>query len=362
MRSTAKGPAKIGSLQRDLLIREARWPRRYGKKLGWWFCVAFMVGLGPLHGDDLGPKPGPFRLPNPQKIPLNGPVHFQARNIIFHVMDDVHLDVKSVDALLLPSSLSEPVTLDDPNSMKVRMQSGDTSISAEDMSTLLNKYALPRSNLPLRDVKVTFEDGEAHFTGKVHKLIDLPFSASATVGVTAKGNFHLHFNNITAAGILHKKLLDFFGLSIADLAKRDQAHSFHIHGDDVDFPIHILFPAPYFTGYMSSATIVGDRMVQVFGVIKPFTPAPVPAEHYIYFRGGVMAFGRLSMQGVDLEMLNKDGDNEFEFSIQNIFRQVLAGYLKNLPDHGLVGYIASYRDPDTADPTTHASVKTAENR
>jgi hypothetical protein len=331
--------------------------------VGGWVCVAALIACqASLRGENPSGRPLLSRLPNPQKIPLNGPIHFQARNIIFHVMDGVHLDVNSVDALLLPASLNQPVRLDDPNSMKVRMQSGDTSISAEDMSTLLNTYALPRSNLPLRDVKVTFEDGEAHLTGKVHKLIDLPFSASATVGVTAKGNFHLHFNNITAAGILHKKLLDFFGLSIADLAKRDQAHSFHIHGDDVDFPIHILFPAPYFTGHLSSATIVGDRMVQIFGVVRPFTPAPIPAEHYLYFRGGVMAFGRLSMQGVDLELLNKDGDKEFEFSIQNIFRQVLPGYLKNLPDHGLVGYIASYHDPDSADATTHASLKTAENR
>ena len=305
----------------------------------------------------LGADGHPAKLPNPQNIPLNGPIHFQARNIVFHVMDGVHLDVQSVDALLVPSSMTQPVTLDDPNSMRVRMQSGETSISAEDMTTLLNKYALPRSDLPLRDVKVTFADGEAQLTGKVHKLIDLPFTASATVGVTAKGNFHLHFDKITAAGVLHKKLLDFFGLSIADLAKRGDGHSFHIHGDDVDFPIHILFPAPVFSGHLSSATIVGDRMVQVFGVVKPFAPAPIPAEHYLYFRGGVMAFGRLSMQGVDLEMLNKDADKEFEFSLQNVFLQVLAGYMKSLPDHGLVGYIESYHDSAHPDATSNASLQ-----
>ena len=77
----------------------------------------------------LGADGHPAKLPNPQNIPLNGPIHFQARNIVFHVMDGVHLDVQSVDALLVPSSMTQPVTLDDPNSMRVRMQSGETSIS-----------------------------------------------------------------------------------------------------------------------------------------------------------------------------------------------------------------------------------------
>ena len=328
--------------------RPAEGQKRPRRLSSWaWLLVASLTFL-PQASQAVDHAPGPSPLPNPQKIPLSGPIHFQARNIIFHMMRGVHLQVRSVDAVLLQSSPNEPVTLEDPTSMRVKLLSGDTSISAEDMTVLLNDYALPQSHLPIHSVQVTFDNGDVLISGKVHKLIDLPFSAAANIGVTPHGNVHLHFYKITAAGVLHKELLDFFGMSIADIAKHGDARSFYIHGNDVDFPIQVLFPAPSFMGRMTSASIQGDRLVQIFGVVKPFAPAPVPAEHYIYFRGGALAFGRLSMQGVDLELLDKDADKEFEFSLQNVFQQILPGYLKPQADHGMVGYIESYRDSEEA--------------
>ncbi len=295
------------------------------------------------------PRPSPlpttstsYRLPNPQQIPLTGAVHFQARSIVFHVMDGVHLNVNSVDALLEPTSTDEPVTLDDPESMKVQLLSAGATISAADMTTLLNHYALPESKLPIHSVEVSFQDNEVQITGKVHKVFEVPFKASATIGITPHGNFHLHFNKITVAGFLHKGVLDLLGLNIADLAKG--AENFHVHDDDVDFPLHILFPAPHFSGHLQSVGIEGDKLVQVFGKPEPFAPAPVPAQHYIYLRGGVLDFGRLSMHGVDLELLNKEADQTFELSLQNVFLQALPGYMKNLPDHGLVAYLGTYTD------------------
>ena len=86
----------------------------------------------------------------------------------------------------------------------------------------------------------------------------------------------------------------------------------------------------------------------MFGSPKSFKPAPVPAEHYIYFRGGVLDLGRLSMRGVDLEMLNKDGDKLFDFSMRDVFTQAMGGYLKNTPAHGLVAYVATFRDNESA--------------
>ncbi len=285
-------------------------------------------------------------LPNPARIPLTGPIHFQARAVTFHVMEGVHFSARQVDALLLPSRPGQPVVLDSPESMKIRLLSADTSISAESLTHLLNGYTLPQAHLPLREVVVTFEDGNVHISGKLHKLIDLPFTAQASLTVTSTGSLRLHFDKITAAGIVHKGLLDMLGLHVEDFAHPAGDQSIRVRKDDVYFPLHALFPAPHFNGRLTSASIVGDDLLQVYGNPKPFAPAPMPAEHYVYFRGGVMQFGRLTMQGVDLELLNCVADESFELSLRDLFQQALPGYLKNLPDRGMVAYVQSFHDPE----------------
>ncbi len=283
-------------------------------------------------------------LPNPAHIPLDGPIHFQARDIVYHVMAGVHLTIRSVDAVLLPTGGEQNVILDDPSSMKVELLSADTSISAVSMTKLLNDYTFPHAHLPMHGLELSFANGEVHFKGKVRKVIDVPFTATATLSVTSSGDMRLHFTNITAAGIFHKGLLDRLGLNISDLAGITNLKSFRVQGDDVYFPIYALFPAPKFAGRLRSAQVEDGSLIQTFGEPRPFAPAPVPAAHYVYFRGGVMQFCRLTMQGVDLELVNKGADEVFELSLRDIFEQTLPGYITNLPDRGMVAHIVSFRD------------------
>ena len=279
---------------------------------------------------------------NPEHIPLTGPTHLQAENVSFQVMDGVRIAVKSVDGLMLPTRTNRPISLDVPSSMRVQVLSAQTSISSEALTRLLNAYTLPHAQSSVRDLKIGFENGQLHVEGKVKKVLEVPFTADATVDLTRAGDVRIHFTNFTAAGFVHKKLLNWLGIHVDSVAKPGRSHSFQVVNDDMIFPMHTLFPAPHFVGRLSSAKIEGDQFVQVFGKPKSFAPAPLPSQHYIYFRGGVMQCGRMTMQGVDLELVNKDEGKPLIFSIEHNFAQVLPGTLRVTPTHGMIGYIASY--------------------
>ncbi len=279
---------------------------------------------------------------NPDNIPVTGPVRLQAENVSFQVMDGVRITVKSVDGLMLPTHADRPISLDVPTSLRVQVLSAQTSISSEALTRLLNDYTLPHAQSSVRDLKVDFEDGRIHVEGKVKKVLELPFSADGIIDLTSSGDVRIHFTNLTAVGFVHKKLLDWLGIHVDSVAKPARSHSFQVVDNDMIFPMHTLFPSPHFVGRLRSAKIEGDQLVQVFGNPRPFAPAPVPAQRYIYFRGGVLQCGRMMMQGVDLELLNKDQDKPLNFSFEHNFEQVLPGYLKNTPNHGMVAYIASY--------------------
>ena len=279
---------------------------------------------------------------NPEHIPITGPTHIQAENVSFQVVDGVRISVRSIDGLMIPTHPNRPVSLDVPTSMRVQVLSAQTSISVEALTRLLNNYTLPHAQSSVHDLKLDFVDGQVHVEGKLKKVFEVPFSAEASIGLTSAGDIRVHFTNFTAAGFVHKKLLDWLGIHVDTVAKPGRSHSFQVVDDDMIFPMYTLFPPPHFIGSLRSAKIEGDQFVQIFGDPQPFAPAPQPSEHYIYFRGGVMQCGRMTMQGVDLELVNKDEGEPLIFSIDHNFEQLLPGRLRVTPTHGMVAYIASY--------------------
>jgi hypothetical protein len=55
-----------------------------------------------------------------------------------------------------------------------------------------------------------------------------------------------------------------------------------------------------------------------------------------------MKFGKLTMDDVDLELVDKDPSNAFDFSLDHYQQQLNAGYSKSLPSLGLVVYMPDY--------------------
>ena len=74
--------------------------------------------------------------------------------------------------------------------------------------------------------------------------------------------------------------------------------------------------------------IQGDRVVLPFesGTARTLIP-PYKASSYLYHRGGVLRFGKLTMNDTDLEIVSESQVSPFEFSLleYNQFDPALGG-------------------------------------
>jgi hypothetical protein len=61
--------------------------------------------------------------------------------------------------------------------------------------------------------------------------------------------------------------------------------------------------------------------------------------NYIYFRGGTLRFGRLTMTDTDLQLVDGDSSDPFDFFPERYQRQLIAGYSKNAPPGGLITFM-----------------------
>ena len=269
--------------------------------------------------------------------------HIYMRNVIFWVMPNVAVHVAGLTGMIAPTSPNGTVSLDDQGSFSLEMQNARTSISSRDLTVLVNNYILPKAITPIRNLSMTLtHDQTISVKGTFRKLIDVPFTADANVQATPDGNMRMHLSNLRVAGVIHQDILDFLGLKVSNLAQPKRQQTFQIVGNDLIFPISQMFPPPHMEGKLQSVNIADNRLNLVFGTEQGQNPKlPVSAENYIYFKGGRMQFGRLTMTPVEMELVNLKAANSFEFALADYYKQLAAGYSKSLPDGGLLVHMAN---------------------
>jgi hypothetical protein len=269
-------------------------------------------------------------------------VRIEVRNGLFHVTDDVVLSVPRLDGWMIPKQ-GQVVSLDRKNSFTLRIISGETRLKASDLTALMNEYLLPHAKTPIKNLIVTFDGDMVAMKGELHKGVDVPFEGKGTVSIGDPSDIRVHFTQLKAAGVLHKGLLDALGIKLSKVAQPKKTNRFYIEGDDIILPIEALFPPPRISGTLTAVRIEGDSLVQVFG--DPggaLEDPPVAANEYIYFHGGRIQFGKLTMDDVDLELLNEKPAPQLDFSLDHYYAQLVNGYSKLLPNGELVVYMPGY--------------------
>jgi hypothetical protein len=63
----------------------------------------------------------------------------------------------------------------------------------------------------------------------------------------------------------------------------------------------------------------------------------------MYYRGGVLRFGRLTMTDADLLIVDADPSNPFDFFLDHYNDQLVAGYSKNTMSKALISVWPDYR-------------------
>jgi hypothetical protein len=268
------------------------------------------------------------------------PVQIEMRNVHLRIDQSIILEIRRLRGEMVPTSASEPVSFDDKNSFVTRIASAEIAMSTHSLSDLLNRYVFAYPDAPLKNLVVTAEKGRIKQKGTMHRGVDLPFEVNGHLDTTTDGQVRFHADKISSAHIPVKGLLHLFGEDLSKLVKLKEDRGITIEGDDILMDVDRLIPPPRIAGKVTNVRVEGDRIVQTFGSgpAKPLSP-PYKARNYIYHHGGVLRFGKLTMTDSDLEIVDQSSRTPFEFSLAEYNRQLVAGYSKNTPSHGLIVFM-----------------------
>lgn len=275
---------------------------------------------------------------------------FQMKNIDFHTEDTIVYRIRSLHGVLLRSNQATPPTFDDKRSFILKVDSGIVGLRTDTLADLMNNYAFAYPNASLKDFSVSTKENQIKLEGKMHKLAWVPFEIVGDLSATPEGKIRLHPTTIKVEGIPVKGLMHVFGVELDELIKTREERGVKIDDNDIIMDPERITPPPQIQGSVTAVQIDGDEVIQVFGpVSKSYGRATTSATAlhpkgagYMYYRGGTIRFGKLTMNNADLRIVDANPKDVFDFSIDHYNRQLVAGYSKSTLRYGLVTHMPDY--------------------
>jgi hypothetical protein len=313
--------------------------------------VLSLLGLALAACGDRAAAPAAAPFPNASaaeaRHPLRSGGKVRAEMKEVHLIADpsVTLEIRSLHGELVPTHKGEPPWFDDPSTFQVKIDRGEIAITPAGMSAIMNNYVFNYPGAPVGDIKIEIDGGRLKQTATLKRKIPVKTTIEGDLSVTPEGDIRLHPAKIKAEGLPVKGLLDLFDVELDEMIKTRESKGVRIVDNDFILDPEKLLPSPRMLGRVTAVRLERDRIVQIFGggaktaSLKPSFPEE---PHYIFFRGGELSFGKLTMHGADLQIIDKDPKDPFLFYLKHFDQQLVAGYSRTLSDKGLAAFVPDF--------------------
>jgi hypothetical protein len=280
----------------------------------------------------------------PPAVPAmdSAPTFIEMRNVNFHLGGDVVMRIRRLQGVM--RGRDGVVDFDDSKSFTTYVSSAQVGLGADDLSNLMNNHVFAYRGAPLRNIRVELKNGKLVQSGILHKGVDIPFKIVSDVSLTDDGRIRLHPVDTDIFCVDGDKLMHALGLTMQKMVDVSKAVGVTIEKNDFILdPIRVL-PPPVIKGRLLSVRVVNDELVQEIGPLPgsdaQFASAPTPpdtsARNYMYYRGGRLHFGRkLLMQDADMQVVDAEPSDPFDFDLDHYMVQLVAGYSRTLANAGL---------------------------
>ena len=183
------------------------------------------------------------RLGAEQARPPQPDVAIDMRNVHLRVSDDAALDVAWIHGRLRSNSPDRPPVFDDQSSFTMEIEDAEVALDAASLTALVNRaFTFKGSNLS--ELRVSFEGSNLVQRGKLSKGVTVPFTVTASVGVTPEGQLLIHPVKVKTAGIPTTKLMGLFGIELQDLVKARPEAGIALHDNDLVLDPAKMLPPP----------------------------------------------------------------------------------------------------------------------
>src|SRR5215212_7383170 len=295
------------------------------------------------------PPIGTGDMPTPKEAEARAPTQAEMHNVDFALDEQLVMNIHRLRGEMQAKNAGEPLNFDNKLTFVLRIDTAEIGLKSASLDRLMNVYVLNYPNPPLRDLHIEMAGKQLKQSGIMHKLVDIPFTMWANVSVT-EGKIRLHPTKVDICGINGLGLLKAVGMSLEKMLKLPPERGMTAEGNDMLLDPTKLLPPPQTEMKLVAARVDGDELVQVFDAgrhLPPLHPKHPEEKNWMYYREGTLRMGKLLMVGADMQVVDTDPSDPFDFFLDRYNDQLLDGFVRNQPDYGLLVFMRDFEDVGT---------------
>ena len=292
------------------------------------------------------PPIGTANLPVPTEAVPARETETEMRNVDFHIDRTAMLHIHDLRGQMFDKEAGKPLNFDDKRTFIVRIFHGHIGVDGQTLSDLMNRYVFNYGGAPLKGLVISIENGHLVQEGIMHKIIDIPFKMIADVAATPDGWIRIHPTRIEICNLNGAALMKAFGITLEKVLTKLPAGVRVEKNDLLIEPLAIL-PPPKIEARLAEVMIEGNEMMQVFDDGRNVPPLELPepdAKNFLYMHGGTLRMGKLFMVSADMQVVDTDPSDPFDFFVDEYNAQLVAGFDHNRANYGLTVYMRDYND------------------
>jgi hypothetical protein len=300
-------------------------------------CIAVATGLCPARSVEAGQASG---------APAAAVVRVGMKNVEFHLTDRIIVHIAALNGKLTAKPGEIPV-FDNKESFMIDADSANITVSMTALTNDLNDYVFVKPSAPLKKLNVTTRGKELVVKGLLVSKGGVPFQTAGTLSVTPEGLIRVHITKVKALKLPVKGLMDLLGVETADVLSTKKVEGVTVDKDDLIVDPAKIHPPPELKGHLVSVDVENQAIVLVFRSPEQTgsqtdVPSSCGGRNYLAFKGGSVHFGKLTMSDTDLELIDSDPADPFDFAIDHYNDQLVAGYSKMTRKGGLCVHMPDY--------------------
>jgi hypothetical protein len=295
--------------------------------------------------DGAGADTLPYR-PPARPDDSSATVRAEMRNVDYHVDPDIVLHIRYLRGELVPARPDDPPVFEDGASYTMRIQSSEIFVDTASLALLMNRKVFGYRGAPIRDLHLAVDGEELVQKGR---LGSLSFTIRSAVSLTSAGEIRLHPVDVKVLGINADGLMDKLGIELEEMITVRGGRGIRIEENDFLLDVAVVLPPPRIEGKLTGIRLVPGGVVQRFGPAdslpaRRFFGDTALVANYMAYRGGSIRFGKLTMAGTDLTIVDADPRDRFDFYLGRYHEQLVAGTHRTTPEDGLVVHMPDLSD------------------
>lgn len=253
------------------------------------------------------------------------------KNVRFCWSKAICISNRQLTATAISINRNSPVIFDNLDSIIIEVHNAQVLITPKTLQGMFNEsvFNYPGSNL--RDLNVSIQNisGQNHvlIRGSLNYILWLPFQMDSNLSVDRKTNsLIIAVNDISLFGFIPATwLIQLKPFNLDKILKLPKNRHLTVHHNLMLVKPFGLFPPPRVNGQMSAIDVTPNFIRLTFSGADPdFGTIPQPAYNLIYLHGGTARFGNIQMLKTNVEVIDQNPNNLFQFSLLN--------YLDYLPN------------------------------